>query len=111
MSNALTLTGAFALGLPISVGFAAFVQLVRWRASKYVQSIPNASEVDQEALAKERAELAKAAKKEAKVVFFGVFIGWMGFLQLLSYVSGLFLVIFMVSISIFLAVSECSWEA
>jgi hypothetical protein len=105
MSNALTLTGAFALGLPISVGFAAFNQLVRWRASKYVQSIPNASEVDQEALNKERAESTKDEKKNGHLFGIGTFCASFGFFQLLNYLSGLYMVIMMGIFATLLGVS------
>jgi hypothetical protein len=106
MSNALSLTGAFALGLPISTGFAAFHQLVKWRASKYVQTIPNASEVDQEALAKEREESTKAATKGGKIFGLVTFFLWFGFFQLLNYLSGLYMVIAMGALSTLLGVSK-----
>lgn len=95
MSNALSLTGAFALGLPISVGFAAFHQLVRWRASKYTQARPDASEVDQEGLAKEREELNKAAVKRGVIFQLGSLFAWIGFFQLLGHLSSLYMVIVM----------------
>jgi len=57
-------TGGLALGLPISFGLAGIVQLTRWRAAKLAQPIPEASEVDQDALKKERA--AKDAANRSK---------------------------------------------
>ena len=106
MSNAFSLPGAFTLGLPISVGFAAVFQIVLWRASKYSQTRPDASEVDQEALAKERAELLKAAAKKGKWVFIASLCGWTVVFQLLNYLSALFMVIVMSALCVMWAVSK-----
>ena len=106
MSYALSLTGAFALGLPISLGFAAFHQLVLWRASKYTHTRPDASEVDQEALAKERAELLKAAKKKGNWVFLISFCVWMVVFQGLAYLSALFMAIALGALCVMWTVSS-----
>jgi hypothetical protein len=59
-----TTTGGLALGIPISFGLGAIVQLTRWRAAKLAQPIDNAADVDQDALKKER--LARDEVKSPK---------------------------------------------
>lgn len=59
-----TTTGGLALGIPISFGLGAIVQVTRWRAAKLAQPIDNAADVDQDALKKER--LARDEVKSPK---------------------------------------------
>jgi len=59
-----TTTGGLALGISISFGLGAIVQLTRWRAAKLAQPIDNAADVDQDALKKER--LARDEVKSPK---------------------------------------------
>ena len=81
-------TGGLALGLPISFGLAGIVQLTRWRAAKLAQPIPEASEVDQDALKKERAAKDAANRSKLKLALMVVcFALYMGFILCMDRLS------------------------
>jgi hypothetical protein len=63
------LTGGAAFGLPISLGFAAFVQLVRWRAAQFVRPATKAPLGQEELQAQEEQKIEEKKKNKKKGYF------------------------------------------
>ena len=67
-------TAGLALGLPISLGLAATVQLTRWRAAKLAQPIPGAADIDQDALKKSIMDVNPELTSVEASCFDGIYI-------------------------------------
>lgn len=101
-----TTTAGLALGLPISLGLAATVQLTRWRAAKLAQPIPGAADIDQDALKKSiKEKQATRSNKFKSIVIGSAFVLYMGFIFMMDRFPSFVKLGFWVGISCGLAVS------